>query len=390
MSKNPSKDKSNISFKKDKNDMLVIYNKFKNEEILDIGRLLGKGAFGEVRDIKFKNKMAAGKLIKKEVDEITEEERYSQEIIGPNIIKINKIYTKELDGEYYHLIIMEKALLRDLGKLNEYHHKFNLLKLINKPFDEIVGDCLLRFYSRQIISALEILDRSYYVHFDLKPENLLVNLNLIVKLSDFSILKKVKDGKEVRIPGGTPGYISPEFYIDRNVSSEEARKQDYFALGSTLFYLKFGKELLKYKKSEDKIIIANQIVNLLQKNMAYIKSHKLINHDFIDFLCSLIAYKPKDRPSFEQIYRNKWLNKDADKIDEIFVGFQNDEEKLIMELQKKDYLITKEKDLNNEIENQNLNNEEDLRNSFILKNNKKKNYEGPCRFRFKKKNKMRV
>ena len=111
MSKNPSKDKSNISFKKDKNDMLVIYNKFKNEEILDIGRLLGKGAFGEVRDIKFKNKMAAGKLIKKEVDEITEEERYSQEIIGPNIIRINKIITKDFDGEYYHLIIMEKALL---------------------------------------------------------------------------------------------------------------------------------------------------------------------------------------------------------------------------------------------------------------------------------------
>ena len=34
---------------------------------------------------------------------------------------------------------MEKALLRDLGKINEYHHhKYNLLKLINEPFVEIV------------------------------------------------------------------------------------------------------------------------------------------------------------------------------------------------------------------------------------------------------------
>ena len=391
MSKNPSKDKSNISFKKDKNDMLVIYNKFKNEEILDIGRLLGKGAFGEVRDIKMKNKMAAGKLLKKEIDELTEEERYSQEIIGPNIIKINKIYTKSFDGEYYHLIIMEKALLRDLGKLNEYHHKYNLLKLINEPFDEIVGNYLLKFYCKQIINALEILDRSYYVHFDLKPENLLVNINLIVKLSDFSILKKVQNGT-IKIPGGTPGYISPEYYINPYVSSEEARKQDYFALGATLFFLKFGKELLKYKKSEDTIINAHQIINLLQKDVSYIKSQKFIDQNFIDFLCSLSAYIPKDRPSFEQIYRNIWLNKDADRIDEIYVAFQNDEEKLIMELQKQDYLTTKEKDLNmnNKIDNKNRNNKEELENSFILKNNEKKQYEEPCRFRFKKKTKIRV
>ena len=377
---------------KNEKDSLSIYNQFKNDDgNLEIGRLLGRGGFGEVREIKYKNKTMAGKLLKKSNNGMLDEEKYGLELRGQNIIKINKIYTRKVEGINYDLIIMEKALLRDLGKLNEYHHKYNLLKLINTPFDEIVGDYLLRFYCRQIISALEILDRSYYVHFDIKPENLLVNLNLIIKLTDFSILKKVKDGN-IRIPGGTPGYISPEYYIERDVNSEDARKQDYFALGSTLFLLKFGKELLKYKRSENELINATQIINLLQKNISYIKSQKLIEHDFIEFLCSLISYKPKDRPSFEQIYRNKWLNKDADKIDEIFAGFQNDEEKLIMELQKKDFLIIKEKDLNInvEVENKNLNYEEDLRNSFILKNNEKKHYEQPCRFRFKKKNKIRV
>ena len=381
-----------MSKRKEKSDMLEIFEKFKNGAITGIGKLLGRGAFGEVRDIIFKNKTAAGKLIKRESNEITEEEKFSQELRGQNIIKINKIFTKEIKDEWYDLVIMEKAILRDLGKLNEFYHGHNLLKLINEPFDEAAGDNLLRFYSKQIISALEILDRNYYIHFDLKPENLLITINLVLKLTDFSLLKKVQDkDNNIKIPGGTPGYLSPEYYIERNVSPEDARKQDYFALGSTLFFLKYGFDLLKYKKSEDKIIIANQIIDSLQKNISYIKSQKITDKDFVDFLCSLISYRPKDRPSFEQIYRNKWLNKDSDKLEEILYGFENDEDKLIMELQKNDYLIKKEKDLNinqnYEKDNQNnLNQEEKIKNSL----NKKKNDNNPCRFRFKKKKKQAI
>ena len=384
-----------MSKRKEKSDMLEIFEKFKNSEITGIGKLLGRGAFGEVRDIIFKNKTAAGKLIKRESNEITEEEKFSQELRGQNIIKINKIYTKEIKDEWYDLVIMEKAILRDLGKLNEFYHGHNLLKLINEPFDEAAGDNLLRFYSKQIISALEILDRNYYIHFDLKPENLLITINLVLKLTDFSLLKKVQDkDNNIKIPGGTPGYLSPEYYIERNVSPEDARKQDYFALGSTLFFLKYGFDLLKYKKSEDKIIIANQIIDSLQKNISYIKSQKITDKDFVDFLCSLISYRPKDRPSFDQIYRNKWLNKDSDKLEEILYGFENDEDKLIMELQKNDYLIKKEKDLNinqnYEKDNQNNLNQEEKGKIKISLENKKKNDNNPCRFRFKKKKKQAI
>ena len=384
-----------MSKRKEKSDMLEIFEKFKNGEITGIGKLLGRGAFGEVRDIIFKNKTAAGKLIKRESNEITEEEKFSQELRGQNIIKINKIFTKEIKDEWYDLVIMEKAILRDLGKLNEFYHGHNLLKLINEPFDEAAGNNLLRFYSKQIISALEILDRNYYIHFDLKPENLLITINLVLKLTDFSLLKKVQDkDNNIKIPGGTPGYLSPEYYIERNVSPEDARKQDYFALGSTLFFLKYGFDLLKYKKSEDKIIIANQIIDSLQKNISYIKSQKITDKDFVDFLCSLISYRPKDRPSFEQIYRNKWLNKDSDKLEEILYGFENDEDKLIMELQKNDYLIKKEKDLNinqnYEKDNQNNLNQEEKEKIKISLENKKKNDNNPCRFRFKKKKKQAI
>ena len=50
--------------------------------------------------------------------------------------------------------------------------------------------------------------------------------------------------KKIRITGGTL-----EYYIDHYVISEEAKKQDYFALGSILFFIKYDKDLLKCKKN---------------------------------------------------------------------------------------------------------------------------------------------
>ena len=194
---------------------------------------------------------------------------------------------------------------------------------------------------------MEILHRSNYVHFDLKPENLLISISLIIKLSDFSLLKKIDEREMLKIPGGTNGYLTREYYIKKDkVTAEEARKQDYFAFGAVLFFLKYGRQMLKYKKVDDNDINIMNILNGLGKEIFTIRSGKFTDKDFIDFILSLIGYTPNDRPNFEQIYRNNWLNKNLEELNQIFWGFEYDEEKLIMELQKNDYLIEREKTIN--------------------------------------------
>lgn len=374
-------------------------SKYKNE-VGGYGKLLGRGAFGEVRDIKYKNKQMAVKVIEKEKEEKIDGEKLAMNLRSNNIIKIHKIYNDEnfkeyarqiekekagrsreniessIKDKYYDFIIMEKAVLRDLGKLNEFFHRHNLLKLIETHvFDEDSGDHLLRFYARQIIGALEVLDRNNYIHFDIKPENLLISVNLIIKLSDFSLLREVDENtNEFKLPGGTPGYMTPEYYINKYVKNDVARKQDYFALGSTLFLIKYGLPLLRYKKYDDNEMNADRIVDLLVRNINILKSQVLTDKDFINFIICLIDYNPNDRANFEKIYRNKWLNKyiNNGKLDRTIMAFENDEEKLIMELQKKDFIIKKEEYLEKT---------KDFKNESTSKSNK---------FRFKKKKKIMI
>ena len=345
--KNPSK----IKDSKENKDYNEIFESFRQDDnqIEYFGKGLGKGSYGEVREVKMKNsmKIMAAKLIRKEKGEEVNEVKFANDIRGNNIIKINKTISKEFQKEEYELVIMEKALLRDLGKLTEFYYHHNLLKIIHEPFIQKIGDNFLRFYSKQVIDGLELLDRGYFVHFDIKPENLLITMNLNIKISDFSLLKQVRDGDKVKIPGGTPGYMTKEYYClkekeKEKVSSDVARKQDYFALGSTLFYLKYGKHLLKYQKFEESELNAERIVDLLQKNIEFINGRQENKQEFIDFLKSLIEYEAKDRPNFEAIYRNQWLNRNREALETIAAANENDEEKVIMELQKSDFLINRE------------------------------------------------
>ena len=252
---------------------------------------------------------------------------------------------------------MEYAELKDLRYLIVDLYKKNKLKLIVKsPFGGEVSDNLIRFLSYEIIKGLESLDRKEYYHFDIKPDNLLIFRGLIPKISDFSLLRaknqlKEKDKKveisknefekdeKVRIPGGTPGYLSPEYYQDNYISSEVVKKQDYFALGAVIFKLKFGEDLIRGQKYPNDITTSNYLIDLIQRGIDLIKSKEFLDKDFKDFLCSLIKYKPEERPDFEEIYRNKWLNKNIDIISRChMINNYHDEDKLLMELNKSDFI----------------------------------------------------
>jgi serine/threonine protein kinase len=361
-----------------------IFDIFQKKYNFEKRKVLGKGGFGVVREIKMKDKIYAAKLVKKDAKKDTEKgsinETEENNIIlflhNPNIVKIHKIYqetyhnplTKE--KEIYNLIIMEKANLKDLKTFIRYLYNHNS-DIINNAFSEIIGDNFLRFFVKQIINGLEILERNELIHFDIEPENILIFLELTLKLSGFGLLREVYKVDKIRIPGGTSGYLSPEYYKTkrRRIQVQKAKKQDYFALGATIFLLKYNEKMIKVKdnkksnESLENLLNQEYIIDLLPKIIIKIQSNRVCDRDFVNFLCSLIQIAPDDRPSFEEIYRNKWVNKDRKYISEIVNGFRDDEVYLIKELRKSDFLIEKKQEKEKDIIK---------RKKFVFKSKKQK------------------
>ena len=63
------------------------------------------------------------------------------------------------------------------------------------------------------------------------------------------------------------------------MKKKAAKKQDYFVLGATIYMLKLGFQILKYKKYDN-----DRIIDLLQRDIADIKAEPLMEKDFVEFL----------------------------------------------------------------------------------------------------------
>ncbi|KIP08388.1 hypothetical protein PHLGIDRAFT_380254 [Phlebiopsis gigantea 11061_1 CR5-6] len=95
-----------------------------------------------------------------------------------------------------------------------------------------------RYYTAQIIDALDYMHSKGVIHRDLKPENLLLDDNYRLKLTDFGtgkVLNSEVDRAKTWV--GTAQYISPELLE----VSESSKASDIWALGCILYQMIAGR-----------------------------------------------------------------------------------------------------------------------------------------------------
>lgn len=184
-------------------------------------RIMVKGMNGEI-------------CVKTLLDGVHNEIEINAKMTHQNIIKIFEVIVNEEKGKMY--IIMEYCSKGSFLSWNSTTSTFHPLWSKFELTEEII-----KHIFTQLVFAVYYLHSSYIVHFDLKPQNVLISEDFTVKLADFDQACNLLSSSSLPKQPGTLQFFPPESISKENQSSSiRAKAVDIWGLGIILYSAVFG------------------------------------------------------------------------------------------------------------------------------------------------------
>ena len=320
--------------------------------------IVGEGAYGIVYKCKNKetNKYVAIKKFKETEDELVQktmkrELAMLQMLRHENVVEFQEAFVSK--GNFFLVF--------------EYVEK-NLLEVLEES-PKGLSPKLIRSFVFQMCKAVSYLHKNNMIHRDVKPENLLIDENLNLKLCDFGFARKIKLNKQnnnidtMTDYVATRWYRSPELLLSGGIYGPEV---DYWAIGCIMGELADGNPMFPGENEVDQLdciikILGNlpeDLVNMYYENPIYnekelfkIKKPETLERRYlgilsptaIDFMKGLLELDPSKRLNDDTVFKHKY-----------FSIFMNDD---------------KNKNINNNINNNNTNTNDNITLNKNINNN---------------------
>jgi len=250
----------------------------------EMGKILGKGAFGMVCLVKrkFDGKTYAMKRIKivqlsdKEKENALNEIRILASLSHKNIIGYKDAFFDQKSKTLN--IVMEFADDGDISVKIKYNLKHKL------HFEENV----IWKYFIQILEGLNYIHEKKIIHRDLKSANIFLMKDRTIKIGDLNVSKINKLGMAYT-QTGTPYYASPEIWLDQPYDY----KSDIWSLGCILY------ELCELKPPFRGTSLKNLCINI-QKGI-YNPIPSYYSDDMRNIISMMLQKDPNKRPTTDEI-----------------------------------------------------------------------------------------
>ncbi|KAK8961687.1 CBL-interacting protein kinase 23 [Platanthera guangdongensis] len=257
----------------------------------NLGRTLGEGTFAKV---KFARNVETG------------------ENVAIKILDKEKILLNRMVGQIKREISTMK-LIRHPNVIRMYEVMASKTKIYivlefvtgGELFDKIAGQGRLkedeaRKYFQQLINAVDYCHSRGVYHRDLKLENLLLDANGLLKVSDFGLSalpQQVREDGLLHTTCGTPNYVAPEVINNRGY---DGAKADLWSCGVILFIIMSG-----YLPFED-----SNLMSLYKKIFkAEFTCPAWFSTSAKKLIKRILDPNPQTRMTMAEVIENNWFKK---------------------------------------------------------------------------------
>ena len=268
--------KKNYENNNNKNFENFTKTKITPNDFICLGQI-GKGSFGEVFLVK---KIENSKLFAMKV--LSKEKIFNQNLLKyaiternvlsvsdhPFIVKLN--YAFQTSSKLF--LILDYCINGDLSKHLYYEKRFS--------------ETRAKYYICEIILALEHLHKLNIIFRDLKPDNVVLDNEGHVKITDFGLCKEgIFDGNYTKSFCGSMAYLAPEMILKNGYS----KCVDWYLLGILFYEMLFGNPPFLSDNKDD------LFKNILEKDENEIFFPDYISKECQNFIKSLLSKNPEKR-----------------------------------------------------------------------------------------------